>query len=119
MRVIVKNPMWEKRHSYFFQMEEFITYEGDEVKPGKWEDPDQVLCMTTGNDNYPVRAVLRDNIISIDGRDFVRIENKNKTETKIVRGSRGEEYVVTLGKKKSCTCPGFTFRKTCKHLGEN
>jgi hypothetical protein len=118
MKVVVKNPLWTRRDSYFFHIEEFVTYVGDEVKPGKWEDPNEVLCMTTGNDNYPVRSILRDSIISIDGRDFVRIASKNKTETKIVRGSRGEEYVVTLGKKKSCTCPGFTFRKTCKHLGE-
>ena len=41
-----------------------------------------------------------------------------ETVTKIIKGSKGQEYVVTLGLKKSCTCPGFTFRHTCKHIME-
>ena len=35
----------------------------------------------------------------------------------IVQGSKGNKYTVKLtGKGYSCTCPGYTFRKTCKHI---
>jgi hypothetical protein len=34
-----------------------------------------------------------------------------------VEGSNGKKYYVSeLGAKYICTCPGFTFRHTCKHI---
>ena len=37
----------------------------------------------------------------------------------IVKGSNGKEYHITkVGSKYSCTCPGFQFRHTCKHVQE-
>lgn len=34
-----------------------------------------------------------------------------------VEGSNGKKYYVTkIGTKYACTCPGFTFRHTCKHV---
>jgi len=33
-----------------------------------------------------------------------------------VIGSRGQTYTVTA---ESCTCPGFTYRATCKHMGQH
>lgn len=38
--------------------------------------------------------------------------------TIVIEGSNGNEYAVTIenGVATSCTCPGYTFRKTCKHL---
>lgn len=36
-----------------------------------------------------------------------------------VEGSNGKKYYITkIGAKYSCTCPGFTFRHTCKHIAE-
>lgn len=29
----------------------------------------------------------------------------------------GKPYVITIsGTRRTCTCPGFTYRKTCKHI---
>ena len=35
------------------------------------------------------------------------------SNAKTVIGSRGQTYTVTA---ESCTCPGFTYRATCKHM---
>jgi hypothetical protein len=48
-------------------------------------------------------------------------EQVSKTLEKIVTGSKGNKYIVkynTVTKKKTCTCPGFNFRRKCKHLEE-
>jgi hypothetical protein len=34
-----------------------------------------------------------------------------------VQGSRGQTYTVNLD-LKTCTCPGYSFRGTCKHILE-
>lgn len=118
MKVTVRNPQYEKRHLYFFEVPEFITYEGNEIKCGKWEDDNEVMCLTTGIDFFPVRSIQRKYIYSIDGTSVIHIPAKTEVKTKIVKGSKGQEYVVTLGAKKSCTCPGFVFRHSCKHIME-
>lgn len=118
MKVTVRNPQYEVRNRYFFEISEFITYEGDEVKCGKWENPNEVLCLTTDIDYFPVRSIQRKWIHSIDGNSVLHVPKQEKTVTKIVKGSKGKEYVVTLGSTKNCTCPGFTFRGNCKHILE-
>lgn len=118
MKVTVRNPQYDVRDRYFFEVSEFVTYEGDEVKCGKWEDPNEVLCLTTGIDFFPVRSIQRKWIHSIDGSTVLHVPTKKDVVTKIIKGSKGQEYVVTLGAKKTCTCPGFTFRHTCKHIIE-
>ena len=35
-----------------------------------------------------------------------------------VKGSKGNEYTIDTD-AQTCNCPGFTFRGTCKHLGQN
>ncbi len=118
MKVTVRNPQYSIKDRYFFEVPEFIIYEGDEVKCGKWEDPAEVLCLTTDIDFFPVRSIQRKHIYSIDGTTVLHTAVKKDVVTKVVKGSKGQEYVVTLGSKKTCTCPGFTFRHTCKHILE-
>lgn len=43
---------------------------------------------------------------------------KNKTSDTIeVKGSKGETYLVNkIGSKYACSCPGFQFRRKCRHI---
>ena len=41
---------------------------------------------------------------------------KKAQNERTVIGSGGQVYTVT---EDSCTCPGFTYRGTCKHMGQH
>jgi hypothetical protein len=42
-------------------------------------------------------------------------ENASESRRSVI-GSKGQQYWVN-DSEGSCTCPGFTYRGTCKHLG--
>jgi len=41
---------------------------------------------------------------------------KKAQNGRTVVGSSGQTYTVT---EDTCTCPGFTYRGTCKHMGQH
>jgi len=56
------------------------------------------------------------------GRQFVEVKpspftTKVVSNTVAVQGSKGSTYYVDPD-AKSCTCPGFNFRGSCKHITE-
>ena len=111
MKLKVHNTKWAHKECYFFEVEEFNFYEGDEVKV-KWCKPEEI-AISTGNPEFAFRIIQRRLIAEMDGKHY---EFKVKTEDVVrrVKGSNGKEYQVTGSYK--CTCPGFTFRGSCKHL---
>lgn len=114
MLVRVGNPEYARKDVWFFAQPEYFEYTGDEVKI-KHVGADE-LALTTGNPEWPVRVIQRSRIISIDGSAVS--QPSSQTLSRVVKGSKGEEYVVTnAGGKWTCTCAGFQFRKTCKHVG--
>lgn len=57
------------------------------------------------------------------GRKFVKgnirlFTVKEDQNVKRVLGSKGQEYTVNIA-EGTCTCPGYTYRGTCKHLGQH
>jgi predicted nucleic acid-binding Zn finger protein len=57
------------------------------------------------------------------GRKFVTVTPnpfKVKAQSNLitVKGSKGNEYTIDP-EAKTCTCPGFTFRGACKHVGQH
>lgn len=119
MRVRAKNPIYGMRKAYasYMHIPEYHDYEGDQVQAPKWAEPG-TICITTGDLAFPVRMIHPDNIISVDE---VAYEPKIEGGPRIVevKGSRGGTYQVTITKHgRSCTCPGYGFRRSCKHIAE-
>ena len=55
------------------------------------------------------------------GRKFIKANTnlftvKEQTNVRTVLGSKGQQYTVN-DSEGTCTCPGYTYRGTCKHLG--
>lgn len=116
MRVVVRNHRYEKRHLFGYYQPEFFVYEGEQVPAFKWSEPGTV-CLTTGDPFFPVRQIHPDSIVSID--DALVEAPKPKTEERVlvVQGSKGSTYTVTVAPRgNSCTCSGFQFRRSCKHV---
>lgn len=110
MLVRVRNPEFG-RDVWRFSQPEFFEYSGSEVKLRHVKEDE--LALTTGIPEFPVRVIQRRHIVAIDGQSVQPASSK--VLSRVVRGSKGEEYRVVGG---TCTCPGFQFRHTCKHVKE-
>ena len=64
--------------------------------------------------------------ISKSGRKFEQVSDDlfnlsmnvlTPSNTKEVEGSKGAKYIINLD-ENTCTCPGYTYRGTCKHVKE-
>ena len=117
MQVTVRNPRFAKKHLFFYPIEEFNTYEGQETAL-KYVDSKQFLCLTTGLKDFPVRVIDRNMIVKSEPQKlFILDEFFGVTERRKVEGSKGNTYELTKTNGKwSCTCPGFEYRKDCKHV---
>ena len=115
MKLKVYNTQWDRRSAYFFTVEQYHYYDGVETAC-KWAKPHELAI--TCDDRVGLRIIQRANIRAIDGVEYKYSEGLTKSVTRVVQGSKGAEYRVTLGANSSCTCPGFTFRGDCKHIKE-
>jgi len=112
----VKNIMWPSRHLYApgVVKSEFNFYTGTIMRE-KWFEPDEI-GITTGNPEFPFRRIRRERIVDVNGNKFTPPPKVERTEFKVT-GSKGDTYIVIKeGSRATCTCQGFSFRKTCKHL---
>jgi hypothetical protein len=91
-------------------------YEGTVVKPYPWLSTSEI-ALATANPDFPISVT---NLAQADAVELIAgqlgtVDAQNRSIT--VDGSRGKQYTVTrAGAKVTCTCEGFTFRKSCKHL---
>lgn len=110
MKLKVYNTQYDRRTAYFFPVAEFHYYEGLPTAC-KWAGPDELAIRT--DDSVGLRIIQRRNIREIDGQPYEYTRGLDPALSREVRGSRGEIYTVTAN---TCTCPGFTYRQTCKHI---
>lgn len=96
------------------------TITGIVEKATKFTPPNYVRIVTDFDSPVRVREIPLYRVINIeynDGRIASKQTLKDDTRTWTVEGSKGSKYVVVCSKNSwSCTCPGFQFRKSCKHI---
>lgn len=112
----VRNILWPQRHLYAAGVvsSEFNTYTGTIMRE-RWFDADEI-GITTGNPDFPFRRIRRERIVDVNGVEFAPLPPVERSVF-TVTGSKGDTYtVIREGSRSSCTCAGFSFRKTCKHL---
>lgn len=117
MRIKVKNLLWDKRHLYAVGVvREFDEYEGTQVPAPKGAAPG-TICLTTGQSKFPIRMISPEYIVSIDNTEVVAPVVSQEIKVVDIVGSKGKTYQVTITPTgRSCTCSGYEFRKSCKHI---
>lgn len=114
----VEHILWDRRHLYAAGVvgQQYNYYTGTIMRE-KWFADDEI-GITTGDPSFPFRRIRRERILEVNGAVVeapapMKIERIERT----VAGSKGNTYtVIKEGSRASCTCPGFSFRRTCKHL---
>ena len=107
------------KESYYFSTNPWrdTVYEGEVVAPNKWDNPDS-FKLFTGNPEWPYSVISANHVHDIkyiEGGPGKNVRTDVRSWT--VSGSKGDQYTVTQnGTKWSCTCSGFQFRRTCKHV---
>ena len=108
MQILEEVTKWEvdyrqPTHVYLLDGDKIVAYQ-------KWGNGD------VGYLPNPIRLDRR-------GRKFVEVKSNafiiNEVKSKLITitGSKGNTYQVDPD-ASTCTCPGFTFRNTCKHIKE-
>ena len=117
--VKVRNSLYDVRDRYAngYVGPEFNEYTGIVVHE-KWYGDDKI-GLTTDMKHFPVRVLSRANIVEVSGAKFDYTPVKSNRETITVQGSKGNTYIVTKENgKASCSCPGYSYRKSCRHIDE-
>jgi hypothetical protein len=115
----VRNALYDVRHRYASGVvgPEFNIYTGIIVHE-KWYGDDKI-GITSDARGLPVRVIDRARIVEVGGATIDYAPVKSDRITKTVQGSKGNTYIVTAENgKATCTCQGYSFRKSCKHTLE-
>lgn len=97
---------------------ETSSYSGFILPSAKYDPPENIR-MSTGIRDFPIRIIRKDLIIKIGDQDVCYKSKTTKDSVRLVEGSKGMVYTVTTQNgRSSCTCIGFQFRKSCKHIEE-
>lgn len=93
---------------------------GEVIKSPNWLTAQQ---FAVANENHPSGFSVIDLSHVVDIRDADGREYEFTTDPGIkvwtVKGSKGNEYTVkSENGQYSCTCPGFMYRKHCRHITE-
>lgn len=98
------------------------TITGIVEKATKFTPPNFVRIVTDFDSPVRIREIPLHRITNIkyaNGSNADRKAIKQETKTWSVSGSKGSKYTVVQTQSTwTCTCPGFQFRKTCRHIKE-
>ena len=110
-------------HRNFHSLDDYAeyTHTGTVLPDPKWLTPDQ---FAVSNPKHPNGFSVFTMSHVVDLRDTngktvsISLPNDDYKEW-IMLGSKGNTYLVIRTKGQyNCTCPGFTYRKHCRHITE-
>ena len=86
------------------------------IPPEKWVSPNEFM-VATGNPQHP-KAVIH--VSRVKHIEYVSgsgaVATTSSRTFRVTSKTSGKSYIVySEGGKISCTCTGFSYRKTCKH----
>ena len=113
----VRNPMYGSRHRYanYMSVPEFSEFTGVVMRGHKAIGPAQI-GLNTGDPQFKMRVIDLDSIVGME--DSIPVPNVS-VKTYSIQGSKGNAYTVVHDRSAwSCDCPGFQFRRTCKHVDQ-
>lgn len=114
IRVQVRNPFAARQIP---PQPELTEYAGRVLDPYRWLT-DREFCMT-GDEAWPIRVMNLSLIEDIQFLSGTGQEIDTTAQSWQVAGSRGNTYTVNRTRSTwICTCPGFQFRKSCRHISE-
>lgn len=117
--VTVRRPQFDKRHLYGYNIKEFDTYHGEIIDTPKWVAYEAVCLTCPPGTGMPFRVIPRNEIVSIGDELVEHKPAAEKPRTVTIKGSKGDTYIVTVNNNSyNCTCSGFQFRKSCRHIAE-
>jgi hypothetical protein len=93
------------------------SYTGVVLNPEKWMIPSE-FAIATGNKDFPRAIINSAYVVDIQYHKggSGQVVDSNIRTFKITSKSSGKSYIVTAAPNQiTCTCTGFSFRKTCKH----
>ena len=96
------------------------TKVGVVVKSASYDEPDS-FRLATDNKYYPISVVSLDSVVSLEYADGTKGAMEDKKIVTVsaweVPSSKNGSYTVTRsGSHYSCSCVGFQYRKSCKHV---
>lgn len=95
---------------------DFSVYEGTVLSPYKWLTPEQ-FCLSNDDPDWPIRVINAGRILEMDIINGTAKSVNSDLVITEVKGSKGDIYIVTRNKGNyTCTCQGFQWRKSCKHI---
>lgn len=113
----VLNPLWEARERYAngWVGPQYKDYTGIVVHE-KWYGDDKI-GLTTDMPHYPVRVIDKARIVEVMGAKVDYVPVKSSREIITVQGSKGNTYtIIKENGKATCSCPGYSYRKSCRHI---
>lgn len=124
IKVKVENVMYPYRDRYAFHIPEFNYYEGKVIYQ-QWFKPGEV-GITTGDPNFEFRVIQKERIVEVNDEksEFPKQSLSARKDSEghriSVKGKTGNLYEVQIGGRwgSSCSCKGYQFRRTCRHIAE-
>lgn len=109
MQAVRETTQWEDgntriNHTYLLDGDKMVAYIRQGTSEPFWfKNPIRIDRRGRKFESVP------DTVFNVSANVFTPVS------TVEVQGSRGQTYIVNLD-EGTCTCPGFTFRGSCKHV---